>query len=643
MRCSHAALPCIVLLLVLGAARPSAAAPDLAWRLGPDDFVSYRIEILEREDSQYGDARHYGRIDQVAGFHGYELDKTARRVTREITHPELLYTPFVFALPRRPARGARLDFHEAMGDNWRLAPYSAHGHVEVAAGPRETGGERARLAGQVKLAWKQASDRASAYRRLLHGELRWTGTFDLAKGLLEEAEYELSWTSEPGTTKRPRGVHRVSDQARTFRARVRIVLDRVLTYRYPGFQRDVDAAIDEGVRFLESQQQADGSFRYGRGFGMTALALLALLDGGRTAEDPSVKKGFDWLLRQHPWRVSEVRSRTYAIGAALMALERLRTPLVETERRRKGLYTEFLKRRLTGIERVWMQRCVGFLLNTARIENPAEGDAPVTGAAPGERWRWRYPHEVEEPGATPRQRSNDWDNSNTQYAVLGLESAARCGIRIPDRAWFGIANHFLAAQAPDGPDRSPLSIAYQGFRRVEKPYRASRKYAPARLRARARGWHYGTMWEAEPGEPPHNLTYGSMTTAGIASLAIARARIARMKSARRHAPLLARIDQAILDGFASLDDMFTVWSNPRYEGWYTYYLYGLERAGMLAAVQRFGRHDWYWEGAVQLLLRQRTYGRHELRHWIYDLHDVGTTAWAILFLKRGTPPVVTPR
>ena len=133
-----------------------------------------------------------------------------------------------------------------------------------------------------------------------------------------------------------------------------------------------------------------------------------------------------------------------------------------------------------------------------------------------------------------------------------------------------------------------------------------------------------------------------MTAAGIASLAIARSRIERARHARHHAELLARIDQGILDGYASLDDMFDVWTHPRYGGWYTYYLYGLERAGMLTSVERFGGHDWYWEGAVQLLLRRSTYGQGEHRYWSYDRGGVGTTAWAILFLKRGTPPVITP-
>lgn len=634
------------LAFVLGTVRPGNAVSELAWQLGPDDFVHYRIENLEHEDSGGSAPGHWGRIDDVAGFHGYELDKTRRRVTRDITHPELLYTPFVFSVPRRPTPGTRLNFGEILGGNWRLAPCRARGHVEVAARPAGADDGLTRLKGEVKFTWVAPANGATAYRRLLDGTLQWTSTFDPARGLVTAVEYELSWQTEEGTTVRPKGVHALSDRARTFRAKVRLTLDRVRTHRYPSFQRDVDAAIEEGVRFLEAMQEPDGSFRAGNPVGVTALALLAMLDGGRTEADASVKQGFDWLLRRRPWRASEVRNRTYTIGIAIMALERLRTPLAETKRRRQGLETDFMKRRLTGIERVWMQRCAGFLIETARIENRAAAEGPVTGPITEELWRWRYPREdrrVRAPVTGPRRRSNDWDNSNTQYAVLGLESAARCGIRIPDRAWYGIANHFLAVQVENGPDHKDLRIRYQQLREDAEPIRSGSKYAVPRQRARARGWAYTRPPAREPGTPPHEMTYGSMTTAGIASLAIARSRIARIKGRRRHRALLARIDQAILDGFASLEDMFSVWSNPRYEGWYTYYLYGLERAGMLAAVERFNKHDWYWEGAVQLLLRQATFRRHRLRHWCYDFGDVGTTAWAILFLKRGTPPVVTPR
>ncbi|MHC5010808.1 MAG: hypothetical protein ACYTG6_07645 [Planctomycetota bacterium] len=626
------------ILVLLPSAGALAAPAEFKWRLGADDFVAYEIKVLERSDSRLDGYARWGEIDDVAGFHGYELDEKGRRVTRPITHPQLLYTPFVFTLPRRPARNTRLAFREVLPVNWRLMPIKVRGHVKVAALEHEGETPLVKLEGEVDFEPGRAEDGEIAYRELDAGSLRWTSIFDLQRGLMTEVEYVLQWETSTYTDHRPDSAHGLDPRARTHRARVRLTLDRVMTYRYPGFQREIDDAIDEGLQSVEANQGEDGSWRETRKFGMTALALLTLLDGGRGADHPAVSKGFDWLLSQRPWVAGETADRTYGIGVALMALERWRTPQEEIDRRRRGVRTEFLPRQLTGGERAWMQRCVDFLLETARVKRADQPGRAVTGDREHDHWRWGYPRDPP-PGTTGF--GNYWDNSNTQYAVLGLESAARCEIRIPEYVWLGIAAHFLAVQAPDGPERKAFPLRSHDERPRGGTDEEGVTVAP--LAARERGWQYQESRDPEPGRPPTGLNYGAMTAAGIGSLAIARSRIEDLPRARHHEALLARIDQAIVDGFASLDRMFTVWTHPRYQGWYTYYAYGLERAGMLADVWRFGIHDWYWEGAVQFLLRQSDYGVGGPQAWSYDLGTMGTTCWVILFLKRGTPPVITPR
>src|SRR5207237_904445 len=50
---------------------------------------------------------------------------------------------------------------------------------------------------------------------------------------------------------------------------------------------------------------------------------------------------------------------------------------------------------------------------------------------------------------------------------------------------------------------------------------------------------------------------------------------------------------------------FSVGQNPGVgEQWKYYYLYGLERAGRLTGLRYFGDHDWYREGAEELVRRQ---------------------------------------
>jgi len=71
--------------------------------------------------------------------------------------------------------------------------------------------------------------------------------------------------------------------------------------------------------------------------------------------------------------------------------------------------------------------------------------------------------------------------------------------------------------------------------------------------------------------------------------------------------------------------------------WHYYYLYGLERAGVLSLCLRFGKHDWYEEGANFLLRAQRADGS-----WSSDgmVSALSNTCFAILFLKKATTPVI---
>ena len=61
---------------------------------------------------------------------------------------------------------------------------------------------------------------------------------------------------------------------------------------------------------------------------------------------------------------------------------------------------------------------------------------------------------------------------------------------------------------------------------------------------------------------------------------------------------------------------------------YYYYLYALERAGILSGVKKFGTFDWYRKGANKLIQLQTPTGA-----W----GSTAQTCFSILFLRRGTP------
>ena len=65
-------------------------------------------------------------------------------------------------------------------------------------------------------------------------------------------------------------------------------------------------------------------------------------------------------------------------------------------------------------------------------------------------------------------------------------------------------------------------------------------------------------------------------------------------------------------------------------GWYHYYLYGVERAGVFTETRHLSGHDWYREGAAILVSTLQ-----EGRAW----GSVQNTAFALLFLKKATAPV----
>ena len=71
-----------------------------------------------------------------------------------------------------------------------------------------------------------------------------------------------------------------------------------------------------------------------------------------------------------------------------------------------------------------------------------------------------------------------------------------------------------------------------------------------------------------------------------------------------------------------------------------YYLYGLERAGRLTGQRFFGDHDWYREGAEELVHEQDKL----LGYWtgvgFFEDQPLISTCFALLFLAKGRSPVL---
>jgi len=187
----------------------------------------------------------------------------------------------------------------------------------------------------------------------------------------------------------------------------------------------------------------------------------------------------------------------------------------------------------------------------------------------------------------------DWgqknDNSNTQYAMLGIAACMATGIYAPDDCYQLVDKWLSDAQNDDG------------------------------------GWGY----EAR-GTPMHGreASYGSMTAGGVSTLSIC---IRRKGDAPNK-------DIRIQKGLTWLGKNLSFEQNPGGGDWLLYYwIYSVERAGSFAGTQWFGDRPWYYEGAAYLLDKQGGEGS-----WGEgsDGQKILNTCWAMLFLKQASRHLV---
>ncbi len=368
---------------------------------------------------------------------------------------------------------------------------------------------------------------------------------------------------------------------------------KVLNERYPlDFRVKVNDALRRGTAWLLSAQRPDGSWsfmNYHRGYpmGPTALATLTLLKCGVKPDHEAVQKAFAYLGKL------EMR-RTYAVGALLMALDAKYVPARDpfdddADKYDLGAGRDDCARKITADDKAWMERGVAFLTEAQT------GDGV-----------WRYPS------------GGEYDLSCTQFALLGLHAATRCGVTVKNEVWLDALEFLLAQQETTGPPIFYRANEVRGRYRFEWIERSL-----------ARGFRYRHGARVN----------GSMTTAGLCSLIICQNRMWRSRAFTGKLRVDTR--RGIRDAMAWLQHHFAVVHNPYgAKEWHWYYLYGLERSGILGRFRNLGDHDWYKEGADFLTSKQDKKGMfHSGQFW-------EDNCFALLFLKRATSrmdaPAITP-
>ncbi len=358
--------------------------------------------------------------------------------------------------------------------------------------------------------------------------------------------------------------------------------------------------------------------------GVNALVVLTLSHCGVVAKDDAIDKCFKFCKFHYAggngsWNLKGTNKLSiYTAATLILALDAAYRGVPKQKPLKKDRYGNVKPPKPTKCKyptwvRKWIQELVAFIVKS---QHPSGG--------------WRYP------GNIMQSLDGDTDLSNVQYALLGLEAAANCGIQAPVETWRKAAEHVLKLQEEEGLESTvqiPNPAWEPGLDKVPRFIEVGT--------AEARGWTY------LPGEQA--LGTSSMTCAGVTCLALLKERLWLLEKLDK--PLRKRLDRGILDGLAWLNEVFTVESNVDGGGiaqmWHYYYLYGLERTGAKTGVRYIGTHDWYQEGARHLLAAQTPKGGWKEADGQERPADatesaITQTCFALLFLKRTTRPPLVP-
>ncbi|MBI1372620.1 MAG: hypothetical protein GC159_07645, partial [Phycisphaera sp.] len=276
---------------------------------------------------------------------------------------------------------------------------------------------------------------------------------------------------------------------------------------------EVQAGIKKLIAYLFSQQNADGHWDKGnkdqaeggeaRNYGgLTALVTYALLKAGVSYQDERLQRALKFLEETELTGTYAVALRSHVWG---------RIPDSFKPYHQKDLY--------------WL----------------IEASHEVTTKGIG----WHYTAEMK-----------TYDNSVTQYGLLGCWEAAKRGLPVGQGLWKGVEEHFLNCQQDDG------------------------------------GWIYN--------DKHGGGSRGSMSAAGLTCLYVTQNYLHSMEyktcGAARNSELQKRIDK----GLAWFDKNFSA-TNVINGGPYHYYMVGVERVGLASGVRFFNGKDWYAEGAKNIL------------------------------------------
>lgn len=357
---------------------------------------------------------------------------------------------------------------------------------------------------------------------------------------------------------------------------------------------EVEASRQKGIQFLLDAQAADGSWEFAKHeVGITSLCAIALIENGTLITDPLIEKAERYVVQNYLETTG-----TYDIALAILFLSRLgnsdnRVPI-----------RDLAARLIAGqnVEGGWGYTC------------PKVRSSVISGAA-----------------KLPDPMAGVGDNSCTQFAVLGLWVASRSNVDI-DAAMEKVAVRFAKTQNSDGgwaynPFKAPVADGA-----IETP-------------------EEGTKPAAQPSS-------STMTFAGLFCVTVARAtqiraakegRTVRRPPTPRPRPSTTTTPDSTTEPEIPFVDpgagATTLKDDPIFQkgleraiavapgvanGAVRYFLWSVERMGVILGMEKFGATDWFDSGSTGLIKLQGETGGWEHTTWGSN----ADTAFAILFLRK---------
>ncbi|HEV8378554.1 MAG TPA: DUF4159 domain-containing protein [Tepidisphaeraceae bacterium] len=404
----------------------------------------------------------------------------------------------------------------------------------------------------------------------------------------------------------------------------------------PVTDEQIGQAIQKGVNFLLQQFKADQialdkQIDKTQLEGMNALVVYALLQSGQAISDPRLNiqnpqmSGLVERMKDHLMLVEAASPKapvTYARSLRAAALAVNNRPQDR----------EVLKADVEYLVKAHADGAYTYNDKIGRFDKVKTNEPPARENNPGLKWIGNLPsrtlfyidsekpqrlllHNGEKPvpglpmppspspgmpgfrNMDPRERYQEppglpWDNSNSQYGLMGVWAGAEAGIEVPGNYWAIVDQHWKRWQLQTG------------------------------------------EWEYDGTE---KRGYYSMTVAGIASLFITYdfVEAPALGASVGREPFSANL-AAALKWLEMGDNSINVEQGKVYHRGYN--LYGLQRVGRASGFKYFGGHDWYKELATAVVAKQwpsGSWGRQEMGE-----HAIIDTAYTLLFLVRGRHPVM---